>query len=302
MAAPRNTPGRKGFLGKILREIPGVVHSIVCRLTGSVDLRGKVILFDNDELLLAWENELREQRVSKEKDAWRKFEREFGEGSPEVSEAFSKWQDQLYAYIEKGKDRFLKARQGSKAALDALVYAGAKTIVVTKGAKPYTQKCFNLVGLSASITHIYSPAPGNRRKRFADAVHEQGKNTSRKCLRDVIVVGHDAEKDMAWDLVPAKTDHNDGNAPVLILFDAMVFDRAVDAAMDALPEIITLLAKKGDNDFLKGFKAIDTPEKAVTKNYSFKKALYHTPKKGDKTGVPVVYAIKKRPLPSGRKK
>lgn len=293
-------PDRTGILGKIFRRARDFATYILNRATGSVDLTGKLILIDNDELILVWENGLRERRITKEKEAWKSFEREFGQGAPEVVDAFLKFQEQLYAYIELEKDRFLKERQGSRRALGELLRSGAKTIVVTKGAKPYTQKCFDLLGLSPSITNIYSPVPGSREKRFVDAVRDHGKNTSRKCLKDTIIVGHDLDNDMAWDLVPLKGHTNDGNAPVFILFDALAFDKEVDAPLDALPDIMALLVKRGNNDFLKGFKAIRTPEQARTRRYSFKLAFYHHPKRNDKTRIPVIYGIKKRQFEGSR--
>ena len=290
-----NTASRnEGLIGSIIRRARDLVNRIFSRAKGAVDLKGKIFLFDNDELLLVWENELREKRLKREEKAYKGFEKEFGKGSPQIAEAFIKWQEQLYTYIEQEKDRFIKQRQGSREALDDLLRAGAKTIVVTKGAKPYTEKCFNLVDLSAYISDIYSPAPGKRDKRFLDAVLENGKSTSQKCLSDTIVVGHDPEKDMAWDLVPPKGQANDGNAPVLILFSALPFYNDVDDPLDALPEIVALLAKRGKNDFLRGFKTITTPEQAITKNYSFKIALYHNPKRSDKARIPVICDIKKR--------
>jgi phosphoglycolate phosphatase-like HAD superfamily hydrolase len=263
-------------------------------LTGAADLREKIFLFDNDELLLVWESKLREARLKKEEEAWKKFEKELGKNSPKVTEAFVKWQEQLYTYIEQEKDRFLRERPGCKEGLSKLLFAGAKTIVVTKGAKPYTEKCFTLVGLSGYITDIYSPAPGKRDKRFLDAAIENGKDTTAKCVRDTVIVGHDAEKDMGWDLVPPKGPANDGNAPVLILFDALKFDGDVDAPLDALPEIVTLLAQRGKNDILRGFKTITKPEQAKTQNYTFSIALYHNPKRSDKARIPVVCNIKRR--------
>jgi hypothetical protein len=241
-----------------------------------------------------WEQGLRERRIKKEEEAWKSFEKQYGMGSPQVTEAFVKWQEHLYAYIEQEKDRFLKERQGSRRALDKLLGAGAKNIVVTKGAKPYTQKCFDLVGLSSSISDIYSPGPGRRDKRFVDAVRDYGKNTSRRCMRDTIIVGHDLDKDMAWDLVPPRGNGNDGNAPVFVLFESLAFGKEVEDSLDALPEIVAFLAQKGGNDFLKGFRAIETPEQAQTKNYSFKIALYNDPKKGDKARIPIVHSIKER--------
>jgi len=290
-----SNPGGDGFVGKI----QGFFAYLLSRLTGTVDsipvsLEDKIILLDNDELLLVWENTLREKRLKKEEEAWKSFEKRYGRGAPEVTAAFIKWQEQLYAFIEQEKDRFLKERHGSKEALGALLRAGAKTIVVTKGAKPYTEKCFNLVGLSPYISDIYSPAPGRREKRFVDAVVDHGKNTPRKCSMDTIIVGHDLEKDMGWDLVPPKGLPNDGNAPIFILFGALKFDRDIEDPLDALLEITLLLAKRGKNDFLNGFKSIDKPQKAVTQNYSFKVSLYHNPKRGDKARIPVIHEIRKR--------
>ena len=283
-------------MGQMVDLVRGVLASLFSRLSGSVDLREKLVLIDNDELLLVWESSLRNQRLAKEKEAWDHFERTYGRGAPQVTEAFVKWQEQLYAYIEQEKDRFLKQRQGSRQALANLIHAGMRTICVTKGAKPYTQKCFDLVGLTPAITDIYSPGPGRRDKRFVDAVIDHGKNTPRGCLRDTVIVGHDLDHDMAWDLVPERGDANDGKSPVFIMFDTMSFDREVDASLDALPEIITLLARKGGNDFLRGFRAITTPRRASTKNYSFNVTLYHHPKRADKARIPIICNIRpKRP-------
>jgi len=262
-------------------------------------LREKLVLIDNDELLLVWESNLRGQRLAKEKEAWDNFERQYGRGNPMVTEAFVKWQEQLYAYIEQEKDRFLKQRQGSRQALAHLIHSGARTICVTKGAKPYTQKCFDLVGLSSTITDIYSPGPGRRDKRFVDAVVDHGKREYQACMRDTVIVGHDLDNDMAWDLVPARGDDNDGMSPVFILFDTMAFDKEVDAPLDALPEIIALLAKKGRNDFMRGFKSITTPKRANTKNYSFNVTLYHHPRRADKARIPIICNIQRRGPSSG---
>ncbi|MCK5863096.1 MAG: HAD family hydrolase, partial [Candidatus Hydrogenedentes bacterium] len=289
-----NVFGSNGLISTIAQKIRDLVDHILHREKEIVDLQGKIVLFDNDELLLVWEDGLRNKRIKKEENAWKGFEKEFGKGSPRVTEAFIKWQENLYEYIEQEKDRFLKERQGVKTALNALLQSGAKVIVVTKGAKPYTQKCFNLVGLSFFVSDIYSPAPGKRVKRFADAVRDYGKDTSRKYLQDTIIVGHDLDKDMAWDLVPPKAKPNDGNAPVFILFDTLKFDQEEEASLDALPEIIALLSKRGNNDFLQGFKTINTPEEAQTKHYIFKIALYHNPKRKNKAKIPVIYDIKKR--------
>lgn len=259
----------------------------------STDLRGKLVLLDSDELLLVWEHRLRDARLKKEEDAWKKFEVQYGEGSPMVTEAFIKWQESLYRYIEREKDRFLRVRQGSKTALNKLVNLGARTVVVTKGAKPYTEKCFSLLGLSPSITDIYSPPPGSRQKQFLDAVKDHGMDSLNKCLRDTIVVGHDLDKDMAWELVPAKGEGKDGYAPVFILLDSLAFDREVAAPLDAMTEVIELLIRRGKNDFWRGFKSIQLPEQAITLNYRFKVGLYGHPKKRDKAKIPVIYDVKK---------
>jgi phosphoglycolate phosphatase-like HAD superfamily hydrolase len=294
MAKSRNASGSEGFVAVLIHKLTDIINAVLDRLTGSVNLKEKILLFDNDELLLVWENKLREVRLKKEEEAWKGFEKEFGRNSPKVTDAFVKWQEQLYAYIEQEKDRFLRERPGCKEGLSKLLFAGAKIIVVTKGAKPYTEKCFNLVGLSGYINDIFSPAPGKRDKRFLDAVLENGKKTTALCLRDTIVVGHDPEKDMGWELVPPKGQANDGNAPVLVLFDALKFDGDVDAPLDALPEIVMLLAKRGKNDILRGFKTITKPEQAKTPNYTFSIALYHNPKRSDKARIPVVCNIKRR--------
>jgi hypothetical protein len=288
------TPDIEGFVESLARGAQDFLSHIFGRVTGSVDLREKLVLIDNDELLLVWESGLRARRLAKEKEAWDSFERMYGRGSPQVTEAFVKWQEQLYAYIEQEKDRFLKQRQGSRQALSHLMHWGARTICVTKGAKPYTQKCFDLVGLSPTITDIYSPAPGRRDKRFVDAVVDHGKYKSRICLRDTVIVGHDLDSDMAWDLVPARGDANDGRAPVFILFDTMAFDRDVSDPLDALPEIIALLARRGGNDFLRGFRSITTRKRAATRNYSFNVTLYRHPQRADKARIPIICNIKKR--------
>lgn len=275
-----------------LSELKTLFARIFKRYRNQSNLSGKIVLIDNDELLLVWEYGLRDKRITMEENTWRKFEQKYGKGSPEVTAAFVKWQESLYTYIEKEKDRFLKQRKGSQEGLWQLLQSGAKTIVVTKGAKPYTEKCFNLVGLSTAISDIYAPAPGNRTKRFVDAVLDHGKDTSYKCLRDTIIVGHDTDKDMAWDLVPARNVINDGKAPVMILFEALSFDREVNDPLDALPEIVELLAQKGDNNIWRGFQAIVDPADAVTKNYTFKVGLYCHPKKTNKAKIPVVYDIK----------
>ncbi len=294
MAEYTSTSNNRGLFSNFLYEAQIFARNLLGRFTGHVDLRDKLVLLDNDELLLVWETKLRNQRLKKEEEAWKRFEKQFGKGSPAVTEAFLKWQEQLYAYIEQEKDRFLKVRQGSSSALEKLLQAGAKNIIVTKGAKPYTQKCFNLVGLGTAITSIYSPAPGSREKRFVDAVLENGKTTTVKYLRDTVIVGHDLEKDMAWDLVPAKGRPNDGNAPVFIFFSALKFGNEVVDPLDALVEIIALLSRRGKNDFLRGFKSITKPKQAMTKNYTFKIALYHNPKRSDKARIPVIHEIKPR--------
>jgi len=290
-----NTAGvNNGLVNTVLNKIGDLLGLFLGRFSGAANLREKILLFDNDELLLVWENKLRDQRLKKEEEAWKGFEKQYGKGKPEVTDAFVKWQEQLYAYIEQERDRFLRERPGAKEGLGGLLRTGAKVIVVTKGAKPYTEKCFNLVGLGGYINDIYSPAPGKRDKRFVDAVIDHGKTSAMTCLRDTIVVGHDPEKDMAWDLVPSKGKNNDGNAPVLILFDALKFNGDVEAPLDALPEIVALLAKRGKNDILRGFKTITKPEHAVTKNYTFKIAIYHNPKRSDKARIPVVCDIRRR--------
>lgn len=294
MVNSNTTSGKRSILQTLLSPVIAIINAILDRLTGAVDLRGKIFLFDNDELLLVWESKLREVRLKKEEEAWKKFEKEFGRNSPKVTDAFIKWQEQLYAYIEQERDRFLRERPGCKEGLSKLLFAGGKTIVVTKGAKPYTEKCFNLVGLSGYITDIYSPAPGKRDKRFLDAALENGKTNTALWGRDTVIVGHDVEKDMGWDMVPPKGPANDGNAPVLILFDALKFDGNVEASLDALPEIVTLLAKRGKNDILRGFKSITKPEQAKTPNYTFTIALYHNPIRNDKARIPVVCNIKRR--------
>lgn len=294
MVGIENTTDKEGFFRRITRKVWGITGRLFGRSPESPDLHDKIILLDNDELLLVWEKELREIRIQKEEEAWVYFENEYGSGNPKVTEEFLKWQEKLYEHIEKEKDRFLKERQGSKEALDKLLSSGATTIVVTKGAKPYTQKCFNLTGLSPLIKDIYSPAPGRRDKRFADAAHDYGKKNPWLCFKDTVVVGHDLDKDMAWDLVPAREGDNDGKAPVFVLFDTLAFEKDVDAPLDALPEIIDVLAKKGENNILDGFKNLYKKQKASTKNYSFKLALYHTPKRKDKTRIPVIFDIKRR--------
>ncbi|NLV43219.1 MAG: hypothetical protein GXY07_01825 [Candidatus Hydrogenedentes bacterium] len=278
----------------ITRRLSVLVDSILHLATGTVDLSGKLVLLDSDELLLVWERKLRDIRLKKEEEAWLAFERQFGKGSPLVTEAFVKWQETLYAYIEHEKERFLRERQGSKTALFNLVRRGAKTVVVTKGAKPYTQKCFNLLGLSPYITHIYSPPPGSRQKQFVDAVLENGVDTLKKCTKDTIVVGHDLEKDMAWDLVPPNGNNDDGHAPVFVLLDTLVFGKDVVAPLDAMTEIIELLSKKGRNDFWRGFKSFKVPGQGKTKNYSFGVTLYGNPNNGHKAKIPLIYDI--RPL------
>ena len=282
------------MISTVLQKIGDMLELILEKFSKAADLKEKILLFDNDELLLVWETKLRDQRLKKEEEAWNGFEKQFGKGKPEVKEAFVKWQEQLYAYIEQERDRFLRERPGTKESLGNLLRAGARVLVVTKGAKPYTEKCFNLVGLSGYINEIYSPAPGKREKRFVDAVIDNGKTTPITCLRDTIVVGHDPEKDMAWDLVPSRGATSDGNAPVLILFDALKFNGDVDAPLDALNEIVALLARRGKNDILRGFNTISKPEQAKTKNYTFKKALYHNPKRKEKARIPVICDIKKR--------
>lgn len=286
--------GNGGIIKGLLQTVQELTALLHRRLTGKVDLRGKVLLIDSDELLLVWEQNLRNKRLEKEEEAWNHFEAQYGKGSPEVTAAFVQWQEQLYAYIEQEKDRFLRERAGAQEGLDALVRSGAATIIVTKGARPYTERCFNLLGIGSCVTDIYSPAPGRREKRFVDAVRDHGKNTSWKCQRDTLIVGHDTDKDMAWDLVPSRRDAHDGKAPVFILFDTLKFGEEVDDPLDALPEIVALLTRKGKNDFLRGFRAIDTPESAATKNYSFKIALYRHPKRSDKVRIPIIYDIRRR--------
>ena len=294
MVVSNNASGNEGLAGTILRKARDFISYLGGRLKGTADLNGKILLIDNDELLLVWESELRNRRLKKEEAAWKGFEKQFGKGTPEVADAFIKWQEHLYAYIEQEKDRFLTQRPGTKEGLDVLVRAGAKNIVVTQGAKPYTEKCFNLVGFSGYISDIFSPARGKREKRFVDAVLENGKTSTVDCLRDVIIVGHDPEKDMAWDLVPSRCQANDGNAPVLVLFDALKFAGTVDAPLDALAEIVALLSKRGKKDFLRGFKSITRPAQARTKNYTFRIALYHNPKRKDKARIPVICDIQRR--------
>ena len=286
--------GNDGLVNTLLDKIGDILDMLLGKLSGKANLSEKILLFDNDELLLVWENKLRDQRLRKEEEAWKGFEKQFGKGKPEVTDAFVKWQESLYAYIEQERDRFLRERPGVKEGLGSLMQAGAKVIVVTKGAKPYTEKCFNLVGLGGYIDDIYSPAPGKRDKRFVDAVIDYGKTSSATCLRDTIIVGHDPEKDMAWDLVPSKGATNDGNAPVLVLFDALKFNGDVQASLDALPEIVALLSKRGKNNIWQGFKTITKPEQAKTKNYTFKIALYHNPKRKEKARIPVICDIKRR--------
>lgn len=275
----------------IVRKVRKFFDNILSLATGSVDLKGKLVLLDSDELLLVWERRLRDMRLKKEEEAWLGFERKFGKGSPLVTEAFIQWQETLYAYIEQEKNRFLRERKGSKAALFSLLRLGAKTIVVTKGAKPYTQKCFNLLGLSPYISQIYSPPPGSRQKQFAEAVRENGVDTLQKCTKDTIVVGHDIENDMAWDLVPPSGNGNDGHAPVFILLDALAFDKDVIVPLDAMTEIIELLIKRGRNDFWRGFKAVKASGRAKTRNYSFSAVLYGNPH-GAKAKVPVILNIR----------
>ncbi len=293
-------PDAGGFIGRLVRGGRDFFACIFGRLTGSVNLREKLVLIDNDELLLVWESRLRAQRVAKEEEAWDRFERAYGRGSPQVTEAFIKWQEQLYAYIEREKERFLKQRQGSRQALAILIHSGVRTVCVTKGAKPYTQKCFDLVGLSPTITDIYAPAPGRRDKRFMDAVVDHGKLESCVCLRDTVIVGHDLDNDMAWDLVPARGEANDGRAPVFILFDTLVFDRDVDDPLDALPEIMVFLARRGGNDFLRGFRSIITRRRVTTRNYSFNVVLYSHPKRADKARIPIICNIKRNGASGGK--
>ncbi len=294
MADGYKSPPNGNFIQQIFRDARDWFRDLFDGFRASVDLSGKIVLLDNDELILVWEKELRELRLKKEEDAWNKYEQQYGVGSHKVTEAFVAWQEKLYAYIEQEKDRFLKQRQGSARGLNELLRAGAKNIIVTKGARPYTQKCFSLVGLSASISQIYSPGPGKRSKRFVDAAVDYGKQTPALCAKDVLIVGHDLDKDMGWDLAPSRGHHNDGKAPIFVMFSTLRFEAEVDDPLDALWEIAMLLARRGNNDFLQGFNAIDAPEKAVTKNYVFKKALWRHPTRTDKARIPVIYDIKPR--------
>lgn len=284
---------------EIVSSLRVFLNSIFNLATGKIDLSGKLVLLDSDELLLVWERRLRDIRLKKEEEAWLRFEQQFGRGSPLVTEAFVKWQESLYAYIEHEKDRFLRERQGSKSALFTLIRRGAKTIVVTKGAKPYTQKCFNLLGLSPYITHIYSPPPGSRQKQFVDAVLENGVDSLQKCTKNTIVVGHDLEKDMAWDLVPPQGRNDNGHAPVFILLDTLVFGKDVVAPLDAMSEVIELLMKKGKNDFGRGFRSFKVPGEGKTKNYSFGVTLYSNPNNGGKAKIPLIYNIRPLHSPQG---
>jgi FMN phosphatase YigB (HAD superfamily) len=258
-----------------------------------VDLRGKVVLMDNDELLLVWERRLRNIRLQKEEEAWNKFEAQYGAGNPQVTQAFVNWQEGLYRYIEREKERFLRVRPGSLPALDKLVQQGARTIVVTKGAKPYTQKCFHLTGLSSSITDIYSPPPGSRQKQFADAVRDHGINSLQQCLKDAIVVGHDLDLDMAWEFVPPKGPGNDGHAPVFLLLDTLAFEKDVIAPLDAMTEVIELLVTRGRNNIWRGFNALRKAPYATTPNYQFKVGLYNHPRLQSKARIPVVYDVRR---------
>lgn len=285
-----NTSGIRGFLSRLSALFTGIFRSS----KSAVDLSGKLVLMDSDELLLVWERRLRNIRLQKEEEAWVGFEKKYGRGNPLVTDAFVKWQETLYRYIEREKDRFLRERRGSKSALFNLIRKGAKTIVVTKGAKPYTQKCFNLLGLSPYVSQIYSPPPGSRQKQFVDAVLENGINSLQRCVKDTIVVGHDLEKDMAWDLVPPQNQENDGHAPVFLLLDTMVFGQDVIAPLDAMTEIIELLNKRGKNDFWRGFNSFKVPGKGRSKNYSFGITLYGNPQFVDKGKIPLIYDI--RPL------
>jgi len=159
--AMRNIPGYAGAAGGLVSFILDLVGLVINRGAGAADLRGKISLLDNDELLLVWEPELRTIRIKKEEDAWYSFEAQYGRGSPQVTDAFVAWQEKLYAYIEQEKERFLQRRRGSIEGLERLLRSGARTVVVTKGAKPYTQKCFDLTGLSPFVSEIYSPPPEN---------------------------------------------------------------------------------------------------------------------------------------------
>ena len=125
-------------------------------------------------------------------------------------------------------------------------------------------------------------------------VLENGVDTLKKCTKDTIVVGHDLEKDMAWDLVPPNGNNDDGHAPVFVLLDTLVFGKDVVAPLDAMTEIIELLSKKGRNDFWRGFKSFKVPGQGKTKNYSFGVTLYGNPNNGHKAKIPLIYDI--RPL------
>lgn len=284
---------RKAWYKRIFSPFTGLFRKPEPTGPKLVDLRGKVVLMDNDELLLVWERRLRNIRLQKEEEAWNQFEAKYGAGNPEVTKAFVQWQEGLYRYIEREKDRFLKVRQGTVHALDKLVQQGARTIVVTKGAKPYTQKCFHLTGLSSSITDIYSPPPGSRQKQFADAVRDYGINSLEKCLKHAIVVGHDLDMDMAWELVPPKGPGNDGCAPVFLLLDTLVFEEDVIAPLDAMTEVIELLVTRGRNDIWRGFNSLQQSQHTTTTNYQFKVGLYNHPRLQSKARIPVVYDVRR---------
>ena len=288
-------PGYANVLGGVVSFLSDL-GSFVLSLGrgGAIDLRGKVSLLDNDELLLVWEPELRTIRIKKEEEAWYSFEAQYGRGSPMVTDAFVAWQEKLYAYIEQEKDRFLQRRRGSIEGREKLLRAGARTVVVTKGAKPYTQKCFDLTGLSPFVSEIYSPPPGKRRKRFGDAVLAHGVRNPVQCARDVVIVGHDIEKDMAWDIVPARDNPAGDPAPVFVLFDTFKYNKPVKAPLDALPEIIELLARKGKNDFLRGFRVLALRGGGKTRNYVFSTTYFEDPKRRDKVRIPIIYDIRGR--------
>jgi len=68
----------------------------------------------------------------------------------------------------------------------------------------------------------------------------------------------------------------------------------VKAPLDALPEIVELLARKGKGDFLRGFRVLALRGGGKTKGYLFSTTYYEDPKRRDKVRIPIVYDIHTR--------
>ena len=105
-----------------------------------------------------------------------------------------------------------------------------------------------------------------------------------------------ALEDASGKAVPLVVSTDDGRTRIAAakVAPGRYAQRVEEPPLDALPEIIELLARKGKNDFLRGFRVLALRGGGKTRNYVFSTTYFEDPKRRDKVRIPIIYDIRGR--------